>query len=106
MAPYVHVASLEALDEPTLLELMTLSRTAVGHLRRAYGPEGFNLGLDDGRVPGGTADPHVNLQVIPRWGADTGFIAAVGHARVVPQSLADSYAELRAAFSSSDQSEP
>lgn len=100
IAPFAHVASLQALDEPALLELMTLSRRALGLLRRTYRPDGFNLGMNDGRVPGGGEDPHLSLELIPRWAADTGFIATVGLARVIPQSLADSYVELRAAFSS------
>jgi ATP adenylyltransferase len=96
IAPYDHVDSLEQLDDETLLELMTLTRTALVVLRDAYGPEGFNIGLNQGKVAGAGVEDHVHQHVVPRWAGDTNFMPVVGDVRVLPQSLADSQRTLSA----------
>ena len=98
VAPYRHVPSIEELDEAELLELMTLARRGMSALREVHGPEGFNLGINQGKVAGAGVADHVHLHVVPRWGGDTNFMPVVGSTRVLPQALADSWRELRAAF--------
>ena len=98
IAPFEHVPSIEALDPPALTELMTLSQRALAALRETYRPEGFNLGINQGKVAGAGIEDHVHLHVVPRWGGDTNFMTAVGDARVLPQTLEDSWAELRERF--------
>jgi ATP adenylyltransferase len=98
VSPYRHVPSLEELDEPTLLELMTLTRTSMSAIREAYGPEGFNIGVNQGKVAGAGIEEHVHMHVVPRWGGDTNFMPVIADARVLPQSLRDSHAELTRAW--------
>jgi ATP adenylyltransferase len=98
VSPYEHVPSIERLDEQVMLELMTLSQRSLGVLRETYAPEGFNLGINQGRIAGAGFEEHVHLHVVPRWSADTNFMPVVGSTRVLPQSLADSYTALRAEF--------
>ena len=98
VAPYVHEPTIEPLDEPTLLELMLLTRRSMAALRSAYGPEGFNVGINQGKVAGAGIEEHVHAHVVPRWGGDTNFMPVIGGARVLPQSLADSWQELRRFF--------
>ena len=98
IAPYAHMPSIEDLDDDTLLELMTLSRRSLGVLRDEYGPEGFNLGINQGKVAGAGMEDHVHLHIVPRWGADTNFMPVIGDTRVLPQSLADSWTALHGRF--------
>jgi ATP adenylyltransferase len=98
IAPYEHLPSIERLDPPVLTELMTLSQRALAALRDNYGPEGFNLGINQGKVAGAGIEDHVHMHVVPRWGGDTNFMSTVGDARVLPQMLEDSWAELRERF--------
>ena len=91
VSPYRHVPSIEELDSDTLLELMTMAKSAIAALREAYGPEGFNLGINQGKVAGAGVEHHVHLHIVPRWGADTNFMPVIGSTRVLPQSLDDSY---------------
>ena len=63
-----------------------------------YGPEGFNVGVNQGKVAGAGVEDHVHQHVVPRWGADTNFMPVIGSTRVLPQSLDDSYRALRDAF--------
>ena len=98
VSPYEHVPSIEQLDDATLLELMTLVRRSLGAIRDAYGPEGFNIGVNQGKAAGAGIEEHVHMHVVPRWGGDTNFMPVIADTRVLPQSLEDSLRELRAAF--------
>jgi ATP adenylyltransferase len=94
VAPYDHVPSLEELAEETLFELIALTRRSLTVIREAYGPEGFNIGVNQGKVAGAGVEQHVHLHVVPRWGGDTNFMPVIGDVRVLPQSLEDSYNKL------------
>ena len=98
VAPNEHLDSLEKLDSDTIVEVMTLTQRSLGGLREAYGPDGFNLGVNQGKVAGAGVEDHVHLHVVPRWGGDTNFMPVVGDARVLPQSLAESFAALKPRF--------
>jgi ATP adenylyltransferase len=98
VAPYAHVPSIEPLDSDALLELMTLGQRSLAALRENYGPDGFNLGINEGKAAGAGIEDHVHLHVVPRWGGDTNFMPVVGGTRVLPQSLAESWSELRDRF--------
>lgn len=96
VAPFAHVPSIESLHEPALLEMMTLTRRVLAGLHEVYGPEGFNIGINQGKVAGAGLEDHVHMHTVPRWGADTNFMPVIASTRVLPQSLADSYRALKA----------
>ena len=98
VCPYRHVADYTDLDEPETVELSQFTQAAMRVIRRVSGPQGFNLGLNQGHVGGAGIAAHVHQHVVPRWGGDTNFMPIVGHTRVLPQLLADARAELAAAW--------
>jgi ATP adenylyltransferase len=98
IAPYVHEPTIEPLDAPTLTELMTLAQRSIAALKEAYAAEGFNLGINQGNIAGAGIEDHVHVHVVPRWGGDTNFMPVIADTRVLPQSLADSWKELRDVF--------
>jgi ATP adenylyltransferase len=98
VAPFQHGGELEDVDEQTLLELMTLTQRSMRALAGAYGPEGYNIGLNQGRIAGAGMADHVHIHVVPRWSGDTNFMPVLADARVVNQSLGESFATLRDAF--------
>jgi ATP adenylyltransferase len=98
VSPYEHVATLEQLDDPTLLELIHLTRRSLAATREAYSPEGFNIGVNQGKIAGAGMEEHVHQHVVPRWGGDTNFMPVIGGTRVLPQSLEDSWARLSELF--------
>ena len=98
VAPYSHEPTIEPLDDETTLEVMQLAKRSIAALREVYAPEGFNIGINQGNVAGAGIEEHVHLHVVPRWGGDTNFMPVIGDARVLPQSLADSWKELRSVF--------
>jgi ATP adenylyltransferase len=98
VAPYEHVADLTALDEPTALELVTLSQASIRAIESAYGPDGYNLGANLGEAAGAGIAEHLHFHVVPRWVGDTNFMSVVGEARVLPESLEDTHRRLQEAF--------
>jgi ATP adenylyltransferase len=96
--PYVHVDSLLALDAPTLAEMMTLTRRAQEVVAARMRPQGFNVGMNQGRAAGAGIADHVHMHLLPRWVGDTNFMPALGDTRVMPQHLDDTYALLRPGF--------
>lgn len=98
IAPYRHIAALEKLPEPVLLDMLQLVQRSIKAVRKAYAPEGFNIGVNQGRAAGAGIEHHIHLHVVPRWGADTNFMPILGETRVLPQHLEASYPRLKAAF--------
>jgi len=98
IAPYKHMGALEDLADETVLEMMQLTRRSIQAITAVYGPEGFNIGINQGKVAGAGVENHIHQHVVPRWGADTNFMPVIGSTRVLPQSLADSYRALREQF--------
>ena len=98
ISPFAHVPSIEELGAEALAELMTMAQTALTTLRAVYGPEGFNLGINQGKVAGAGVEDHIHLHVVPRWGADTNFMPVIGDTRVLPQSLDESFDEVSRAW--------
>jgi ATP adenylyltransferase len=98
VVPYTHERDLEALDESTLLELLTLARRAASIMGRLMRAEGFNLGLNVGRTAGAGIDEHLHLHVVPRWNGDTNYMPVLGDTKIIPQSLQACYELLAPAF--------
>jgi ATP adenylyltransferase len=98
VAPYLHVASLEAAPAETLTELILLARRAETCLRAVYRPQGLNLGMNLGECAGAGIAGHIHLHVLPRWTGDANFMTTVGETRVMPEDLPETYRRLAAAF--------
>lgn len=98
VVPYAHVPSLEALDVPTLTEMMLLLKRGLAALRATMAPGGFNIGVNMGACAGAGIEEHVHLHAVPRWDGDTNFMPVVGDMRVVPQTWTQTYDDLKAAL--------
>jgi ATP adenylyltransferase len=98
IAPYAHEPTIETLDAPTTLEMAQLVKRSIVAMREVYRPEGFNIGINEGAAAGAGIEEHVHQHVVPRWGGDTNFMPVIGDVRVLPQSLSDSWKELRSVF--------
>ncbi|MCC7407558.1 MAG: HIT domain-containing protein [Phycisphaeraceae bacterium] len=91
IAPRQHVADLTDLDPRQRAELMELVVLAEQLVRTAYNPQGLNIGVNIGRCAGAGLPGHIHLHVVPRWSGDSNFMQTIGHVRVIPQALEQSY---------------
>lgn len=99
VAPYLHVKSLDQLPDEAALDLLHLTTLSLKALRAELKPEGFNLGINLGRVAGAGIEAHVHLHIVPRWNGDTNFMPLFAETRVMPEHLQATYRKLRAQFS-------
>jgi ATP adenylyltransferase len=99
VVPIAHRPSIEDLDDDSMRELMQLSSRAVSLLRKAYGAQAFNLGINIGAPAGAGVVDHVHIHVLPRWSGDTNFMVTTAETRVIPEALADTYLRLRSLWS-------
>jgi ATP adenylyltransferase len=90
-----HVAALVDAQPPELAEAMTLVQRAVAALKAEYRAEGFNMGLNQGRVAGAGIEDHLHVHVVPRWSGDHNFVTVVGDTRVLPEELTTTWDRLR-----------
>jgi ATP adenylyltransferase len=97
VAPYAHVADLDALDSAVADELMQGVRLMIRALRVTYDPQGFNVGANLGAAGGAGYGEHLHFHVVPRWTGDTNFMTTTADTRVVPEALHDTARRLRAA---------
>ena len=93
-----HVGSIEAATPEELAEAMTLVRQGTVALAAAYRPDGFNVGLNQGRVAGAGVLDHLHIHLVPRWNGDTNFMPVIGETRVLPEALETTYDRLAAAL--------
>jgi diadenosine tetraphosphate (Ap4A) HIT family hydrolase len=98
VAPCRHEAELEGLSGPESAALMEAVRRAVGAIKRAYQPDGVNVGINLGAAAGAGVPGHLHVHALPRWQGDTNFMTAVAEVRVLPEDLATGWAKLRAAW--------
>ena len=95
VAPYAHKASIEELNDEELAEMMKMVQRCVKALRKAYNPQGFNIGMNIGRVAGAGFEGHIHIHIVPRWNGDTNFMPVLADTKVVPISLDEVYKRLK-----------
>ena len=95
-----HVGGLADAEPDELAESMQLVQAAVRALEVAYKPDGFNVGLNQGRVAGAGVLGHLHVHVVPRWNGDANFMPVIADTRVLPEALDVTYDRLKAALGS------
>jgi ATP adenylyltransferase len=90
-----HVGTLAEAAADEVAGAMELVTLAIAALEAEYRAEGFNVGLNQGRVAGAGIVDHVHVHVVPRWNGDTNFIPVVGDVRVIPEALEVTYDRLK-----------
>jgi len=101
VAPVRHVPDLEGLSDEEILDLMRWVRDAVGIIKREMAPDGFNVGLNLGRVAGAGVAGHVHFHIVPRWNGDNNFMTVLGEVRVIPEHIRATYQKLLPYFRAS-----
>ena len=91
VVPYSHEGDYLSLGDEVVKENLALTRRVVAAIKRAYNPDGFNLGANIGKAGGAAIAAHIHFHVVPRWIGDTNFMTSVANTRVLPESLDSSY---------------
>jgi ATP adenylyltransferase len=94
IVPYRHSANLEDFNKEELNELMELTTKSMAWLKKALRPEGFNVGMNIGKIAGAGIEDHLHIHIVPRWNGDANFMPAIGRVKVISESLKDTYNKL------------
>jgi ATP adenylyltransferase len=98
VVPYKHTPDLHGLTDEELADLMKLVRRCQDALTAVMKPNGFNLGINLGKIAGAGIEGHLHVHIVPRWAGDTNFMPVIANTTVLPEALADLAAKLRAAM--------
>ncbi len=98
VVPYRHEGELYGLTSDERLEIFNLTDLSVKVLTETMKTDGFNLGMNLGKVAGAGVDDHLHVHVVPRWNGDTNFMTAVGQTRVISEDLGQLKESLRPYF--------
>jgi ATP adenylyltransferase len=94
VAPLRHAPDLESLSEKEVIDLLLSVRASIAVLKEVMRPDGFNVGLNLGRVAGAGVEAHVHFHIVPRWSGDHNYMTVVGEVRVIPEHIRETYSKL------------
>lgn len=89
VVPYRRVSELEDLTDAESAELMAFTQKSIKVIKSVSSPMGFNVGLNLGKVSGGSLAEHLHMHIVPRWVGDANFITIIGGTKMIPQLLRD-----------------
>jgi ATP adenylyltransferase len=98
ISPRRHIPSLSAAGEDERLALTNQAARATEILDRIMTPRGFNLGINQGRVSGGSVEDHLHIHVTPRYLGDSNYMTVFGETRVISEHILATYDKLAPAF--------
>ncbi len=100
VVPYLHVPALDGLGDEILLDFMKVTGHSIASIRKAFMPEGFNIGINIGKIAGAGMEDPMHLHMVPRWAGDTSFMTVFDEVRVIPEHVMSTYDKLFASFQS------
>ena len=96
VVPYKEAADLNGLTDEEVADLWKLVRRCLNALTAVTKPDGFNVGINLGKVAGAGILEHLHIHIVPRWNGDTNFMPVIAGTGVVPDALQEIAAKLRA----------
>lgn len=97
--PRRHCGDLLSLSPVEYEDLYKTLRLAVDAVTQVQGPEGINLGLNQGRAAGAGLPDHLHFHLVPRWGGDLNFFPLIAETKVVIETLEQTYSRYLEYFS-------
>jgi len=98
IAPYRHIANLQDLSDDEVTDHFNLVKKSLALLKEILNPDGFNIGLNIGKVAGAGIEEHLHTHIVPRWQGDVNFMPVLSNTRVISEELAATYKKLRVAI--------
>ena len=98
IAPSVHTGDLATLSEDISHHISALITKTVEALKDAYSPDGFNIGMNLGRIAGAGIPDHLHYHIVPRWSGDNNFMPAIGETKVMPEHILKTVEKLKPYF--------
>jgi ATP adenylyltransferase len=102
VAPKRHLSALEQLKKGEKGDLLETVERSIGIVKKVMNPDGFNVGLNLGKVAGAGVEEHLHFHIVPRWFGDTNALTVFADVRVIPEHLLTTYNNLKPYFDKID----
>ncbi len=102
VAPSQHLSSLDQLERNEMGDLLATVDQSIGILAKVMKPDGFNVGLNLGKVAGAGIEEHLHFHIVPRWFGDTNALTVFAEVRVIPEHIKATYHKLKPLFDELD----
>jgi len=104
VAPVRHLSRLDELTRDEMQDLLVTIEKSVHIEKKIMNPDGFNVGLNLGKVAGAGIEEHLHFHIVPRWFGDTNALTVFADIRVIPEHLKSTFDSLVPLFSQLAQS--
>lgn len=91
VAPYKHTGDFNALSKDEMIEMSSLLGIWQRVIKKAMNTDGFNIGMNLGRIAGAGFEDHLHYHLVPRWSGDTNFMPIIGETKIVPMAIEEAY---------------
>ena len=98
IAPVKHISTLDELDKHEMGDIMATVERSVAILKKVMHPDGFNIGLNLGKIAGAGVEEHLHFHIVPRWFGDTNALTVFAEVRVIPEHIKATYNNLKTGF--------
>jgi ATP adenylyltransferase len=98
VAPNKHIHGLDQLNKDEMGDLLDMVQQANHILTQEMKPDGFNVGLNLGKVAGAGVEEHLHFHIVPRWFGDVNALTVFADVRVIPEHLQATYNKLKPYF--------
>ena len=102
VAPTRHLSRLDQLEQDEMGKLLKMVEQSVAILKKVMNPDGYNVGLNLGKVAGAGVEEHLHFHIVPRWFGDTNALTVFADVRVIPEHLLQTYKNLKKHFDELD----
>ena len=102
VAPIRHLSALDQMNKDEMGDLLETVEKSIDILKKTMNPDGFNVGLNLGKVAGAGVEEHLHFHIVPRWFGDTNALTVFADVRVIPEHLLATYNKLKPHFDKMD----
>ncbi len=102
VAPVRHLSGLDELSKSEKGELLSMVDGSIQILKHVMKPDGFNVGLNLGKVAGAGVEEHLHFHIVPRWFGDTNALTVFADVRTIPEHIQATYSNLKPHFDNLD----
>lgn len=95
IVPYKHTSCLEKLPSKVLNEIIETTQEYIKKMKNKMKAEGFNIGMNIGKISGAGIEGHLHMHIVPRWSGDTNYIGTIGKTNVISESFDSVYKKLK-----------
>jgi ATP adenylyltransferase len=94
IAPLRHIGNYTEMNDDELNEISLTIRDCIAALETAFGPQGYNIGVNVGNVAGAGVPGHIHWHIVPRWAGDKNFMYVTGETNVISFSNEEIFKKL------------